>query len=323
MESEHGFQASKAQYERKLKNWGFKKYLTEEDWICLNRTNIRKERKRGGGIGLEIYSHGGIRISAAKVRRGIARNVPLSLATWKRSPSPAPLSPQLNAAFVVCSPPPPSISILWPNDMPFLRFRKEFYGHAHSFIPINPSGELVLATSSSITARLVSEQITALGSLFTWTGSHNLQKAVSAPWTTAVLSAIMPEDHEGQNRAIAEKLCDLQGGTGVLDLLLTRFFLLSNNFIPKGEKTLAAHDEQILNLLRQVVTGLQGGAEVLKKLLSADLVATQAIKEQLLKSAVRGGDLQLLKVILEAGMDVDLGIELQPFYMITPNMLHM
>ncbi|GAB1312730.1 hypothetical protein MFIFM68171_02940 [Madurella fahalii] len=69
MQATHGFVASKATYERKLKGWNIKKYkMGFRKWIQVERKmgQITKDKQR------EIY-YEGVRIPPDKVRREISR----------------------------------------------------------------------------------------------------------------------------------------------------------------------------------------------------------------------------------------------------------
>jgi hypothetical protein len=60
---------SKSEYEKYFKLWGFRKYLTKEEWTSIRHKVLGRKRE---GKECEVYL-GGVLMPAKKVKRGIAR----------------------------------------------------------------------------------------------------------------------------------------------------------------------------------------------------------------------------------------------------------
>ena len=65
---------SKAQYEGRLKKWGFRKNKTKEDWKTIRREIEKRNRQRKAS---DVYFCGKL-ISAKKVRKETSRYGPMS-----------------------------------------------------------------------------------------------------------------------------------------------------------------------------------------------------------------------------------------------------
>ncbi|CZR68340.1 uncharacterized protein PAC_18239 [Phialocephala subalpina] len=76
MEKTHGFQASKAQYIRRLDKWGFKKYSSNEKWQFISR---RLQKRSLEGKESDTFINGEL-LSLKKVKKEIVRH---SLPSWQ------------------------------------------------------------------------------------------------------------------------------------------------------------------------------------------------------------------------------------------------
>lgn len=140
----------------------------------------------------------------------------------------------------------------------------------------------------------------------------------------AALSLIMPEQHEGQNLYIAERLCGLTGGSDAVERLQVALFLLSNNFeigepdesrsnirtffdrdsddAKYEEPRISKEDQTVMALF--YLSGLNT-ARNLEYLLSLPGATAQAIAHKLFASAVKSQDIRTVRMALKAGMDPD------------------
>lgn len=85
MAGSHNFEATNSQYERKFKQWKFRKHCKKKDWVTINR--VISERKREGKES-EVLMDGAL-LPLKKVQREINRNKPTySLETYSGAPTP-------------------------------------------------------------------------------------------------------------------------------------------------------------------------------------------------------------------------------------------
>lgn len=143
-----------------------------------------------------------------------------------------------------------------------------------------------------------------LGAALRWNNAGVMTTQRSS-WVSTVLSTIMPEEHHGQHLKTAEKLCGLQRGDAFTEILMLQLYLLSNNFgvyeNDHGILTparLKIHDMSVVELFRR---SNLASFEQLKHLVSAHDATLAAIMEQLFASALRLGDVELLRRMLESG----------------------
>lgn len=168
-----------------------------------------------------------------------------------------------------------------------------------------------------------------LGSLIIGNHRKLLRTGRSNSRLAAALSLIMPEQHEGQNLYIAERLCGLGDGSKALECLQVALFLVSNNFglcgpdeslrtnRPPGfrnrdlddeknvEPNISKEDRTLMALF--YLSGLNT-IENLKHLLSLSGVTAHAIAHKLFASAVRSQDIRTVRMALEAGVSPDTSV---------------
>jgi ankyrin repeat protein len=135
----------------------------------------------------------------------------------------------------------------------------------------------------------------------------------------------MPEQHEGQNLYIAERLCGLRGGSDAVERLQVALFLLSNGFEigepdessrsnirksldgysddeNRGEPRISKEDQTIMAIF--YISGLDTVSN-LEYLLSLPGATAHAISHKLFASAVRSQDIRTVRMALKAGMSPD------------------
>ncbi|KAI5923670.1 ankyrin repeat-containing domain protein [Camillea tinctor] len=87
METKHGFQASKGQYERHLKEWGFMRKTTKETWQVISR---KVEKRKREGEASAVYMDGML-VPSKKLHKEISRQGHMTMAEqlkWAQAPSP-------------------------------------------------------------------------------------------------------------------------------------------------------------------------------------------------------------------------------------------
>ncbi|KAK4085863.1 hypothetical protein Purlil1_9820 [Purpureocillium lilacinum] len=117
--SSHDFHASKAQFERKLKEWGLRKNrMKKGDWKVVSAKLAK--RKRETGKDYEIYIDG-VRCPSPKVRKETARHSYVSTIDKLRPPEDAP-SPATPAIVTILSPPSCAAAQQWQSELPWFKF---------------------------------------------------------------------------------------------------------------------------------------------------------------------------------------------------------
>ncbi|GAT21829.1 hypothetical protein RIB2604_01100730 [Aspergillus luchuensis] len=184
--------------------------------------------------------------------------------------------------------------------------------------------------------------IDSLSSLMIGNHAKVLRTGRNSSRVAAALSSIMPEQHEGQNLYIAERLCGLRGGSDAVQCLQVAFFLLSNNFKisepddnswnsnirnhlkrpsddemngdfdhewdflshnKQPEQPRTSKEDQTIMALFYL-SGLNTVSN-LKDLLSLPGATAQVISHKLFASAVRSKDVRAVWMALKAGMSPD------------------
>ncbi|KAH9211436.1 ankyrin repeat-containing domain protein [Leptodontidium sp. 2 PMI_412] len=306
---------SKAEYERKFKQWGFVKYrMRKEDWRCIS--NRIEKRKRESGKDSEVYIDG-VQCPPIKVRRETARHGFVSTIE-KFRPAPSPKTPE---GIVVCSPGPSAVQLKWEQTLPWFQFLRLIRSRANQgTIPLFKFAAATaphsVSTSSDSTSlaylSVSSDVIRGLGSILQWSSTRALRDIQSSSRASAVLSVIMPEEYEGQHLTTAESLCSPKDSTGFLDRLNLELFLLSNNFTYRQQyadltssESARLYDERIMGILRR--SGMNS-LHHFRLLLSMEATAA-AVAEKLFASALRCNDLETIQMMRKAGMNPDILID--------------
>jgi ankyrin repeat protein len=127
--------------------------------------------------------------------------------------------------------------------------------------------------------------------------------------TESALKILVPEEYDGQHRALAERCCD--GKHSAIDIFAVDMFLWSNNIISqrttgKTFDSMESHDAHVMKMLRQ--SGWNSVAQI-RFLLESKEPTAWALVEQLFASALRALDRDVVKLMLEAGVDPDVPID--------------
>ncbi|GAQ40235.1 hypothetical protein AKAW_10302 [Aspergillus niger] len=341
METTHGFRKTKNQYTARFKKWGFKKYrMGALKWRHVNR---EIQKRAAEGQNLEVWFDG-VYYDPKTVqfeihRQGFQREID----KYRREPlSPTP------EGLIVCSPGPSIFQITWPQNLPWFIFSNTALSSLQN-VPSNPSislEHLPGVREMDLPSQIIEGGlIDSLGSLMIGSHAKVLRTGRNSARVAAALSSIMPEQHEGQNLYIAERLCGLRGGSDAVERLQVALFLLSNSFqvsepdddswqsnirefldvysddetdddpdsetnayfhdIKRGEPRTSKEDQTIM------ATFYQSGLDTvnnLKYLLSLPGATAHAISHKLFASAVRSEDVRMVRMALEAGMSPDIPI---------------
>ncbi len=114
------------------------------------------------------------------------------------------------------------------------------------------------------------------------------------------IGAIMPEEHPGQHHEIAARLYGLRQGTGVTDALMWELFLLANNFK-------SCEFECIARVLRSCRLDCDS---TLRRLVAEKDPTHMSIAEKIFGSVLRAQDVRVLRIMLEAGIDPDMLVDI-------------
>ncbi|PYH31437.1 ankyrin [Aspergillus neoniger CBS 115656] len=341
METTYGFRKTKYHYTARLKKGGFKKYrMGALKWRHVNR---EIQKRAAEGQNLEVWFDG-VYYDPKTVQFEIHRQG-FQRETDKYRQEPLSPTPE---GLIVCSPGPLIFQVTWPQNLPWFIFSNTALSSLQN-VPSNPSislehlpGVRKMDLPSQIIERGL---IDSLGSLMIGSHAKVLRTGRNSARVAAALSSIMPEQHEGQNLYIAERLCGLRGGSDAVERLQVALFLLSNSFQvsepdddswqsnirefldvysddetdddpdyetnayfhdkKRGEPRTSKEDQTIM------ATFYQSGLDTvnnLKYLLFLPGATAHAISHKLFASAVRSEDVRMVRMALEAGMSPDIPI---------------
>ncbi|PWY63640.1 ankyrin [Aspergillus eucalypticola CBS 122712] len=308
METTHGFRKTKNQYTARFKKWGFKKYrMGALKWRHVNR---EIQKRAAEGQNLEVWFDG-VYYDSKTVqfeihRQGFQREIDKY----------QPLSPTPEG-LIVCSPGPSIFQITWPQNLPWFIFSIPALSRLQNVPSKTHIQQILWIREKDLFSQIIERGlIDSLGSLMINNHAKVLRTGRNSSRVAAALSSIMPEQHEGQNLYIAERLCGLRGGSDAVERLQVALFLLSNSFKRGGPRT-SKEDQTIM------ATFYQSGLDTvnnLKYLLSLPGATAHAISHKLFASAVRSQDVRIVRMALEAGMSPDIPI-IHDGYPVRPLML--
>ncbi|KAL4786897.1 ankyrin repeat-containing domain protein [Aspergillus varians] len=305
--SERGFRKTKSQYETQFKKWGLRKkqpLLRTMEWEFIG--NRVEKRKRVNGKESEVFIHGE-RYPAAKLRKaqyGKAFVSTVDKLFRADAPSPStpegvvvrtPLSPGENMAVEQCY---ESLRLTWNLSIPWLQFAKLLRWDQDQDRALLPQHvQLYWSQEIGIKSGMEkTELMQRLGWVVPWAKPRgvNVSSQISA-----TLSILMPEEYEGQHQAL------------VTNRLSLELFLLSNGLRPHGTnkqsaESMQSQDTRLLKMLRSL-----GWHRLnqFKNLRARKEPTVEAIAEKLFGSAVRLMDMDIVKMMLESGVDPDCPIE--------------
>ncbi|CEL08207.1 hypothetical protein ASPCAL11358 [Aspergillus calidoustus] len=289
MSTEHGFQASKGQYTKYFSRWKFQKYQTVSSSNSKFIDRRVNKRRQMFGKESEVYING-VEYPTKKVKRARYRKAYLT----------ASAAVDINSdGIVVCTPVSPGMNIHWNNSLPWLRFARLLQPGSIEDLP-SPAARLAVTSPQSHNAdsyTVIPELLKWLKDVVPWSRLSLAEGINSASRIDTVLRILLPEAQEGQHYALAARICGYKQTT--LDTFSITMFLLSNNF-PTGDRK--SHDQRVLKMLR--ASGWDSRTK-LQELLSSKEPTAGAIMEQLFGSALREFDIDIVSMLLDAGMSPD------------------
>ncbi|RSL72927.1 hypothetical protein CEP53_000938 [Fusarium sp. AF-6] len=270
MAGEHGFQPTKAQYVRKLESWGFKKNSSKEKWEHAAAV-VRKRKSEGKET--ELQMNGKV-ISTKRLRKEFGRYA--NLPSFSAAP---PTDPDHDLEGVVARTPPCSLSsgFIMPNYLPWFQFQDYLASI------IIPRSSPVSNPGWPVSQRTPSQSLTLPEQ--TWTGILEAKGSYSqfSEWLSRH-SVTIPERPGDETHVQLQHLSQAQPFLQVIQRVI---YLSSNNLLS---------DKQTDNF-QQWVTG-SGNIWALKEIINRKESTCQAFACQLLLSAIRLGNEELVSAIL-------------------------
>ncbi|KAK0733230.1 ankyrin repeat-containing domain protein [Lasiosphaeria miniovina] len=287
MKRDREFLASKPSYERKMRAWGLQKNTMGKQTWDVVAYKVEKRKKLGKES--SVYEKG-VRLAAEKLQREIPRHTALTLGKKFTIDTDLP-SPKTPEGIVVCSPSPLQQHLSWNNESPWSRFIGLMWSSGFQGLSLEAK-----PPQASDLAPL-SQQLSG-SSMHSLMRSSTMIQVPSYPMTFPTPQQIMPDAI--QLRPLPE----------VPRTFLTQFFLLSNNFTVMERDGVSArdvrlHDAHVVGMIERLRSA---GFEQINSLLSTESHTTEAIKEHCFASILRSGRLDLLRIILETGVDLDMVI---------------
>ncbi|KAF9892672.1 hypothetical protein FE257_001074 [Aspergillus nanangensis] len=288
------FQRTKKQYENRLKKWGVKKYkMTPEKWKYINR-KIHK-RKHQGKHQSEVYVYSE-RYAPEKIREGISRHGYLS--TVELFQSAFPPTPE---GIMVCTPAPCEDTLhAWPESLPWFNFLRAMGWDSKQGGLSYPSTVFlpVLPTDRPEEVIPIAKLLEGLGSISSPKG-HS--KTPNTDELSTVLGTIMPEAFEGHHHVSSEILRRSGTPAHLEERLKVMFYLLSNKIrLGNGINSFKSEAAFVMGVVR----GLElNTLHNLQTLLSISQVTADAVGEKIFESAIVSFDIEVVKMMLQVGVD--------------------
>ncbi|CEL08208.1 hypothetical protein ASPCAL11359 [Aspergillus calidoustus] len=288
MASTYDFRRSKAQYENRLYQWGWQKYqrLTPSDGNFIGRRTHK--RRKVFNKASEVY------IDREEYAPRKLKKALCAKAMWLIRPG---------AGWAISSF--PGYARKNPRLHPSIRGNAPYLERIPPVAALHKPSATGASRGSFIGKRVTSH----LTSIVPWRRLSHPPVRTSTSRTAAALTILMPEEYEDHHQALAERFSE--GRQSALDSLAVDMFLLSNNLVSheaKG-KTFASmeiHDARVVDLLR--ASGWDSVAQI-RILLSTQEPTAGAIAEQAFASALRILDRDIVKMMLEAGVDPNVPID--------------
>ncbi|KAI9367451.1 hypothetical protein BJX61DRAFT_551441 [Aspergillus egyptiacus] len=301
MAAKYSFEETKAQYVKHFKQWGFQKNqkLSESDGIFIGR-RINK-RKQMFDKESEVHVNG-TEYAPRKLQKAPYGKAYVSTIDGLRVPgAPSPDTPE---GIVVCTPASPGMRLNWNESLPWLRFSKLLQPGQSEGLP-SPVSALAVTSpreTDALSHAMNRELLERLKFVVPWNRLCHPTNVNSSSRTATGLSILMPEEKDGELRALARRFSESRQST--IDSLGIEMFLLSNNLVSHGPKgktfdSMASHDSRVMKMFR--VSGWNSVAQ-LQVLLTTQEPTAGAIAEQLFASALRSQEIEIVKMMLEAGM---------------------
>ncbi|KAI9368787.1 ankyrin repeat-containing domain protein [Aspergillus egyptiacus] len=330
-----GFRKTKSQYETLFKKWGLRKKQTvprNANWDFIAKRVEKRKRLQGKESEVVIDEE---TISPEKVRK--LQYGKIFVSTADRFSGYGAPSPQTPEGVIVRTPPSSidgladqawcgGLSLTWSPCLPWLRFTKLLHCtqnqgkippqagcHQTAYImcwrntdrpALSPVLPIPFSSEVSVQSDLEkNELMQRLEYAFPSESRSQLLHVDVDSRIRAMLTALMPEESEGQHRRTQTTRLSIE------------LYMLSNNLESyDGLRSSEAH-EPLLAMIRSL--GWHKGRQF-KTLLASQEPTVEAIVEKIFASAVFQEDIEVMKVILEAGMDPNFPVEDKVGTLITP-----
>ncbi|RDW68827.1 uncharacterized protein DSM5745_08587 [Aspergillus mulundensis] len=283
LESRYGFRGTKTQYERRLKKWGLVKNqkVSDLEWKFIGR-RIHK-RKLAGKHKSDVYKYGR-QVPPGTVKTAVYGGkayVPTTMLARESSPS----TPD---SILVCSPASPGLHFSSKHPLPWQSFSKllptDYIQHEHHSFSTTVSPRWEIMSPSCEWKQRVR---THLSLAVPWIKLDCLSGKECCSRDASAVMALMP-NHE----TLASRSC--QDANHSLDLFEIQLFLMSNSF--------GVSDAQNMETLR--ISGLDR-LDRFQTLLTVEEPTAAAVAERLFASALRLFDINIVSMMLKAGMNAN------------------
>ncbi|KAJ0416235.1 ankyrin repeat-containing domain protein [Aspergillus carlsbadensis] len=303
MTENRGFKKTKSQYERQLKKWKFQKkeYLPRGfDWDFVGK-RVEK-RKRLQGKESELFVNGEL-YPPEKLRKALYGKKAFVSKTHNFSGIPSPKTPEgielrtpsslITHSFAETWLTNPRLT--WNESLPWLRFQGSCNGVKINYLS-HAAKSLLL---QRISHQSHTEKTELIRHLRMVVPCSNLGYNDANSQINASLTILMPEEHEGQHQALTT------------NSLSVGLYLLSNNLqwphtAVRTTESMLSQDERVIGLLRSL---RWDNAIQLKELVESQHPTANAVAEKVFASAIRLLDLDLVEMLLNAGLDPNCPIE--------------
>ncbi|OBT56680.1 hypothetical protein VE04_03557 [Pseudogymnoascus sp. 24MN13] len=263
MRTQHGFKKTKAQYEKQLKDWGFKKNRTKRDWEIMGRKIQLRKRT---GKESDVYLDGKL-MPLEKLRKEIARQAYVTTVERNRLAFEAP--PQI----------PPGFDIRTPLAQPFFRL-------AFENLPVLQFQEFA---QPPVYARSIAPFDTSTPTLTMMFQSPGRKNDNGIP---PILHSLLPTSAFLEEPRAVRLAIQRAENIGQAELLNLAIFIISNNF--PG----STNARKLREWLKTHST-----TPVLEALSSLKGPTAEALFENLFRFAIKDEDISTVKYLLQAGVN--------------------
>ncbi|OQE04549.1 hypothetical protein PENVUL_c032G00765 [Penicillium vulpinum] len=293
----HGFWKSKSQYETQFAKWRFKKYhMGSKNWRLLDQ-NLKKR-----GADQEVYVNG-VLLEPKRVKRELGRQAFQTTIQKEVEKLTSRASPKMPEGVLVYSPAPSALELQWPSNLPWFKFSQYAFPH-------NAKGSFHFQSEIDLPASLVMIQpshhveedwFLTLDSIFAWVAPHSQRELQVGSRMAAAMSIVMPEEYNGQHIVTSRELSS-RSDSKLREFIRISLYLLSNKMViedtgPSGK------EELMLKIFR--MSGLDNIVSLRGLISRENDMSAGAIAESLFGTAIKCLDTQVIKLMLEAGMDPD------------------
>ncbi|KAF1828260.1 hypothetical protein BDW02DRAFT_652163, partial [Decorospora gaudefroyi] len=292
----YGFKATKAQFERHFKQWGFQKYKKRDMWVAVAPRRAKRKRDQKE---TEVWI-GHERIPEKTLKKELAR-YDYDVAFPYGFQAPTPKTPE---GLYICTPAAlqGDTSLLY--NLPWFQFLNTIESR------ISPYPDLAAVAISMVNkyinnpAQSKPQDLETVGymSLIPGTVVSALSKCATTASTPTLsntvrrihhhLRAMVPEDFERESNAGHKDTSGLIKITGNIQHLSLAVFLLTNNMLnTKKVAVMAEHFQETSNV------------QLLRSLLSVRNPTVEALAEKLLLAAIQSEHQFVAQACIEAGAD--------------------